>query len=63
VKKAGVDQSRLLEAKPAGDAEGDEPQVKLDLAEPENPERPGRGPAEFLRKLTSDADTTKSSAR
>src|SRR5438128_1249130 len=63
VKKAGIDQSRLLEAKPAGDAEGDEPQVKLDLAEPENPGRPGRGPAEFLRRLTGDADTTKSSAR
>ena len=63
VKKAGIDQSRLLEAKPAGDAEGDEPQVKLDLAEPENPGRPGQGPAEFLRRLTGDADTTKSSAR
>jgi len=31
VKKAGIDPSRLLEAKRAGGAEGDDPQVKLDL--------------------------------
>jgi len=36
VKKAGIDSSRLVEAKPSGQAADDQPQVKLDLAEPES---------------------------
>jgi len=63
VKKAGIDPSRLLEAKRAGGAEGDDPQVKLDLVEPENPRRPGRRPPEFLRPLTGGTNTTSPSAR
>jgi Domain of Unknown Function (DUF748) len=43
VKKAGIDPSRLVDAKPAGGAAEDEPQVKLDLVESESPRRPGRG--------------------
>jgi hypothetical protein len=42
VKKAGIDASRLLEAKHGERAEEGDPQVKLDLMEPENPPRPRR---------------------
>ena len=62
-KKAGIDPSRLLEAKRAEGAEEGDPQVKLDLVEPENPRRPGRRPAEFLRSLTGDTSTQSPSAR
>ncbi len=63
VKKAGIDPSRLLEAKRAEGADEGDPQVKLDLVEPENPRRPGRRPAEFLRPLTGDTSTQSPSAR
>jgi hypothetical protein len=55
IKKAGIDTARLLDHKRAEVAQEDEPQVRLDLAESENPRRPGRGAPEFLRRLTSDA--------
>jgi hypothetical protein len=55
IKKAGIDTARLLEDKRAEVAQEDEPQVRLDLAESENPHRPGRRAPEFLRRLTSDA--------
>jgi uncharacterized protein involved in outer membrane biogenesis len=62
VKKAGIDPSRLLAANRGG-TEGDHPQVKLDLVEPESPRRPGRRPPDFLRRLMGDTNTTSSSAR
>jgi hypothetical protein len=62
VKKAGIDPSRLLEAKRAEGADEAEPQVKLDLVEPENPRQPGRRP-EFLRRLMGDANRPSPSAR
>jgi Domain of Unknown Function (DUF748) len=55
IKKAGIDTARLLDDKRAEVAQEDEPQVRLDLAESENPRRPGRRAPEFLRRLTSDA--------
>jgi hypothetical protein len=58
VKNAGIDPSRLLEAKRAEGVDEADPQVKLDLVEPESPRRPGRRrPPEFLRRLTSGANT------
>jgi Domain of Unknown Function (DUF748) len=62
VKKAGIDPSRLLEAKRAEGAEEADPQVKLDLVEPENPRRPGGRP-EFLRWLMDGANRPSPSAR
>ena len=62
VKKAGIDTSRLLETKRAEGADEAEPQVKLDLVEPENPRRPGRRP-EFLRRLMGGANTQSPSAQ
>ncbi len=55
IKKAGIDTARLLEDKRADVAQEDESQVRLDLAESENPRRPGRRAPAFLRRLTSDA--------
>jgi len=63
VKKAGIDPSRLLEAKRAEGTEGDDPQVKLDLMQPETPRRPGRRAPEFLRRLTRATDTASPPAR
>lgn len=62
VKKAGIDPSRLLETKRAEGADEADPQVKLDLVEPENPRRPGRRP-EFLRRLMGGANTQSPSAQ
>jgi Domain of Unknown Function (DUF748) len=56
VKKAGIDPSRLRETTRADGADEADPQVKLDLVEPENPGRPGRRP-EFLRRLMGGANT------
>jgi hypothetical protein len=63
IKKAKIDTARLLEDKRADVAREDEPQVRLDLAESENPRSPGRRAPEFLRKLTGDAGTDPSSSR
>jgi Domain of Unknown Function (DUF748) len=61
VKQAGIDPSRLREAKRVEGADEADPQVKLDLVEPENPRRPGRRP-EFLRRLMGGANTPSPSA-
>jgi len=63
IKKAKIDTARLLVDKRADVAQEDEPQVRLDLAESDNPRPPGRRAPEFLRKLTSDAHTDPSSSR
>ena len=63
LKKAKIDTARLLEDKRADVAQEGEPQVRLDLAESENPRPPGWRAPEFLRKLTSDANTDPSSSR
>jgi len=63
IKKAKIDTARLLEDKRADVAQEDQPQVRLDLAESENPRPPGRRAPEFLRKLTGDADTDPRSSR
>jgi hypothetical protein len=63
IKKAKIDTARLLEDKRADVAQEDEPQVRLDLAESDNPRPPGRRAPEFLRKLTSDAHTDPSPLR
>jgi len=63
IKKARIDTARLREEKRAEVAQEDEPEVRLALAESENPRRPGRGAPEFLRKLTSDARPDASSSR
>jgi Domain of Unknown Function (DUF748) len=63
VKKAGVDPSRLVDAKPAASAVGDEPQVKLDLVDSEGPRRPGRRAGDFWRSPTGGGNSTSPSAR
>ncbi|PYN37887.1 MAG: hypothetical protein DME01_02745 [Candidatus Rokuibacteriota bacterium] len=63
IKKAGIDPARLLEDNRAEVAQADEPQVRLDLAESENPRSPGRRAPEFLRRLTSDASLGSRSSR
>jgi hypothetical protein len=63
IKKAKIDTARLLENKRADVAQEGEPQVRLDLAESENPHPPRWRAPEFLRKLTSDAHTDPSSSR
>ena len=59
----GIDPARLLEDNRAEVAQADEPQVRLDLAESENPRSPGRRAPEFLRRLTSDASLGSRSSR
>ncbi len=63
IKKAKIDTARLLEEKRTEVGQDDEPEVRLALAESENPRRPGRRAPEFLRKLTSDADLDARSSR
>jgi hypothetical protein len=55
IKKAKIDTARLLEDKRVDVAGNGEPEVRLDLAESEQPRGPGRRAPEFLRRLTSDA--------
>jgi hypothetical protein len=52
IKKAGIDASRLLEAKAADGAAENDPQVKLDLVESDGPRPPERGLPGFLRRQT-----------
>jgi hypothetical protein len=51
VKKAGVDPDRLVKAGTVDTREGGEPQVKLELAEPESPSKLEKRPNPILRRL------------
>jgi len=51
VKKAGVDPDRLVKAGMVDTREGGEPQVKLELAEPESPPKLEKRPNPILRRL------------
>jgi uncharacterized protein DUF748 len=55
IKKAKLDTARLLEDKRVEVGRDEEPQVRLDLDESENPRGHGRRAPEFLRGPTSDA--------
>ena len=63
VKKAGIDDSRLLEAKRIDSGDDVAPAVKLDLAEPESPGRAGRRTSEPLRSPAQVADAEPGAAR
>ena len=63
VKKAGIDDSRLLEAKRIENGDDAAASVKLDLAEPESPGRAERRASEPSRSLGQAADLEPGTAR
>jgi hypothetical protein len=63
VKKAGLDDSRLLEAKRIESGDDAAASVKLDLAEPESPGRAERRASEPLRSAGQAADAEPGTAR
>jgi hypothetical protein len=63
VKKAGIDESRLLEGKRIESGDDAAASVKLDLAEPESPGRAERRAAEPVRSPGPAADAEPGNAR